>query len=183
MIRSIRGTPKGFTIVELLVVIVVIAILTSIGIVSYNGVQRRAKNTAHMVELKAWEKQFEDYRIANGSFPLPTVMNGGYCLGTGFPTLSSSIGPQCRYLSTHSSYYPEGGNTALMSALKTVGALPSGDRTPIGDWVGPYLDYQPTTITLSMIIYGTSAGECPTGTTGLIWDNSGALECSIVLQR
>ena len=37
---------KGFTIVELLIVIVVIAILASISIVSYNGIQNRAKATA-----------------------------------------------------------------------------------------------------------------------------------------
>ena len=36
----------GFTIVELLIVIVVIAILASISIVSYNGIQNRAKATA-----------------------------------------------------------------------------------------------------------------------------------------
>ena len=37
---------RGFTIVELLIVIVVIAILASISIVSYNGIQNRAKATA-----------------------------------------------------------------------------------------------------------------------------------------
>ncbi|MBC7512702.1 prepilin-type N-terminal cleavage/methylation domain-containing protein [Candidatus Saccharibacteria bacterium] len=37
------NTLKGFTIVELLIAIVVIAILAAISIVAYNGVQQRAK--------------------------------------------------------------------------------------------------------------------------------------------
>lgn len=36
---------RGFTIVELLIVIVVIAILAAISVVAYNGVQTRAKDT------------------------------------------------------------------------------------------------------------------------------------------
>ena len=36
----------GFTIVELLIVVVVIAILASITIVSYNGISTRAKESA-----------------------------------------------------------------------------------------------------------------------------------------
>lgn len=46
----------GFTIVELLIVIVVIGILASITIVAYGGIQDRAKTTVVMSELKSTEK-------------------------------------------------------------------------------------------------------------------------------
>ena len=42
---------KGFTIVELLIVIVVIAILAAITIVAFNGIQQRAKNSAIQADL------------------------------------------------------------------------------------------------------------------------------------
>lgn len=44
---------NGFTIVELLIVIVVIGILAAIVIVAFNGVQTRAQNAQKATEMKA----------------------------------------------------------------------------------------------------------------------------------
>ena len=43
---------RGFTIVELLIVVVIIAILATITIVTYNGIVNRASDTAVMSDLK-----------------------------------------------------------------------------------------------------------------------------------
>ena len=51
----------GFTLVELLIVIVVIAILASISIVAYNGIQNRAKNVATQSDLRQIEGFLELY--------------------------------------------------------------------------------------------------------------------------
>lgn len=50
---------KGFTIVELLIVIVVIAILAAISVVAYNGVQTRAKNAKRDNDLTQLEKAIQ----------------------------------------------------------------------------------------------------------------------------
>lgn len=53
----------GFTIVELLIVVVVIAILASITIVSYNGISKSARNSAIQSTLSQATKKIETYKI------------------------------------------------------------------------------------------------------------------------
>ena len=72
-----RKSIRGFTIVELLIVIVVIAILAAITIVAYNGIQTRAKNTKTINAATAWIKALRLYEADNGDYPTVTS-----CLGT-----------------------------------------------------------------------------------------------------
>jgi len=60
---------SGFTIVELLIVIVVIAILAAITIVAYNGIQNRANDSAVQSDLARDVKSIELYRVDNGNYP------------------------------------------------------------------------------------------------------------------
>lgn len=60
-LRAMKGAQKqsGFTIVELLIVIVVIAILAAITIVAYNGIQQRAKESAVKSELASTARKIQ----------------------------------------------------------------------------------------------------------------------------
>ena len=60
---------KGFTIVELLIVIVVIAILAAISIVAYRGIQDRAHNTTVQSDLRNVASKIELYRAENATYP------------------------------------------------------------------------------------------------------------------
>ncbi|MGY4893090.1 MAG: type II secretion system protein [Candidatus Saccharimonadota bacterium] len=64
-----RKNKKGFTIVELLIVVVVIAILAAITIVSFNGISQRAANTAALDSLRKIEKSMLMYRETNRILP------------------------------------------------------------------------------------------------------------------
>lgn len=74
---------SGFTIVELLIVIVVIAVLAAISIVAFNGIQQRARNTARLQAAANIYKQLEMYTQqtgagfgnGNGTACLPTEAN------------------------------------------------------------------------------------------------------------
>lgn len=62
---------RGFTIVELLIVIVVIGILAAITIVAYNGVQNRARTTTAQANAQEVQSKAEVYAAdtGNGSYP------------------------------------------------------------------------------------------------------------------
>ena len=59
----------GFTIVELLIVIVVIGILAAIVIVAFNGIQNRAINTSIESDLSGLSKQVAMFQATEGRYP------------------------------------------------------------------------------------------------------------------
>lgn len=67
--HTFRTVRRGFTIVELLVVIVVIAVLAAISIVAYNGVQQRTRDSVRVSTLNKLTKAIEMYYIDNGRYP------------------------------------------------------------------------------------------------------------------
>ncbi|MFZ1250344.1 MAG: prepilin-type N-terminal cleavage/methylation domain-containing protein [Candidatus Microsaccharimonas sp.] len=100
----VKQKQSGFTIVELLIVIVVIAILAAITIVAYNGIQNRASDAAVQSDLRSLAIRFQEYYHTNQSYPrggsatsaftdfpasqvsrnayLPNTNNIYYCVGT-----------------------------------------------------------------------------------------------------
>jgi prepilin-type N-terminal cleavage/methylation domain-containing protein len=60
---------KGFTIVELLIVIVVIGILAAIVITQFSGAQQTARNTNRQTDLRSIHGQLEAYFAAEGNYP------------------------------------------------------------------------------------------------------------------
>lgn len=65
---------KGFTIVELLVVVVVIAILAAISIVAYNGIQSAAQESSVKHDMRNIAKQLEIYKVDQGRYPSSTTL-------------------------------------------------------------------------------------------------------------
>ena len=75
------STLRGFTIVELLIVIVVIAILAVISIATYINFQQRARNTTRLSASQAIYRQLQTYTVGTGKgygssvFCIPTEAN------------------------------------------------------------------------------------------------------------
>ncbi len=70
----------GFTIVELLIVIVVIAILAAISIVAYNGIKSRAYDSVRITEAQSIAKAISAYAVNNGT----SFIVGGGVNGSGY---------------------------------------------------------------------------------------------------
>lgn len=73
-----RKHSQGFTIVELLIVVVVIAILAAITIVAFNGIQQRAQTSAIQSVISQAAKKLEIYKADAGmnTYPADTSTGG-----------------------------------------------------------------------------------------------------------
>lgn len=80
-----RKSSSGFTIVELLIVIVVIAVLAAISIVAYTGIQQRANNAKTLGAVNAYIKALSMYKADKDQYPPATS-----CLGSGYPNPNGS---------------------------------------------------------------------------------------------
>jgi len=148
---------RGFTIVELLIVIVVIAILAAITIVSYNGITARSQAAAVASDLKATVKAMMLYKETSGmsTWTLETdaVWNG---TTSGNPTIASIITnntafreflqkpPQNTGLGTASSWlYDNEGDTYVDCAVNSNGTniiLQNVTNTTVAQLVDATLD-------------------------------------------
>ncbi len=64
---------RGFTIIDLLIVIIVIGILATVAIVSYNGIQQQAQNVRRLDDIDKVASSLELYaKNNNGQYPATT---------------------------------------------------------------------------------------------------------------
>ncbi len=173
-----RTKQQGFTLVELIIVIVVIGILAAIILVAYSGITTSANRASVASEAKQWAKLFEVYRAQKGS--LPSLANGAYCLGTGFPT------GYCRNAQASApAAYAESTGSPVITALSKVGTPPlNSKKWVVHNNVGPYLQVTSTTFVVNTFMSADS-GEC--SKYGMVdkWHSTTttALLCSITIQR
>ena len=93
--RAGINTQPGFTIVELLIVIVVIGILAAITIVAFNGVQNRAKQAKIQSDISTVQKLVESYYAINGAYPITaTALNIDWGTNTARSDANCSYGTQ-----------------------------------------------------------------------------------------
>jgi len=127
---------RGFTIVELLIVIVVIGILAAIVIVAFNGVQQRANFATEKADMAAINKLINLYHADNGSYPVVPSW-AGWDQASNFipgivPKYASSI-PQMPTSNSNSNSYlyrsnNDGSEYKLIRYSETDG-LPAVQRT------------------------------------------------------
>jgi len=100
-IKSKVRSEKGFTIVELLIVIVVIGILAAITIVAYNGVTSRANTTAAAATGASVAKKAEAFNAEKSAYPATfAALTGTADSGTSFYVPSGTVSFQASAITT-----------------------------------------------------------------------------------
>src|SRR5690348_7093470 len=82
-VLGISTFQKGFTLVELLIVIAIIGILSTLLMTNFIGVRQRARDAQRKADVRQIQSALELYRADNGSYPAAAGSNG---LSTTCPT-------------------------------------------------------------------------------------------------
>jgi len=115
---------KGFTLLELLVVIGIIGLLASVIVVNLTGARRRARDTKRIADIRSMQTAAEDYYGKNGKYPTtigdmvtgtqipmwpldPLAPSGTTCTGNSnlcyyyaYYTPTGALGPQSYHIGT-----------------------------------------------------------------------------------
>lgn len=70
-----QSSQSGFTIVELLIVIVVIGILAALVVTTYSGIQAKGRDSQRQADLQALQTQIEAYYANNNYYPASADIN------------------------------------------------------------------------------------------------------------
>lgn len=189
---------RGFSIPEIITIIVLIGIIVTVGIFSWGGVQTWSQNKARETEVQQWANSFEIYKSRFSYYPgMPDLAasNGTnvayYCLGE-FSTTSNKCGEFTSPTTTKyrlavgasdpNSIAAESIRTELAKVGNTpVNAAPSIDNL----YIGPYVAFDKTATTITAKFIGIFKGStCPSELTAeasppMATSISGIISCKI----
>lgn len=122
---NVMKKQKGFTIVELLIVIVIIAILAAITVVAYNGIQNRANDAKVVSVANSLEKAIRIWNTETGNQPLSGATS------TGPMPSNPAEGETCPGATSASGWVSAGYSCTLGDMLKAHGKIPVNLFSPL----------------------------------------------------
>lgn len=179
------ATPKGFTIVEILVVLTTMGILLAIGFVSWGAYTGWSQDRARESDAKQWASTFDLYKSRFFVYPVmpsSAATPGVECLGAvgSFPTSSGAAtgASKCGQFKSSAANTFATSTNALSTAVTKISALPKNSHEDGGQTiyektlVGPIAyvtrsaDTGTTTVTARFIQFFKGGTSCPNGFTG-----------------
>ena len=140
--KKSNGTKKGFTIVELLTVMGVIALLIGLLVPALNIVKKIAKDTKQRAQFHSIEVALEIFRNDESDFPDSTPIDATGGIVTGSQRMTEAlVGRDLQGFDPVSKWHPAMDTTAVTDAYSTddTGAAPTKKELSIQRRKGPYL--------------------------------------------
>ena len=157
-------TNKGFTIVELVVIIAVIGVLAAMTSIFYTWVATISRDQARETDAKAWVGTFNTYKSQFFVYPVMPASAASPavgCLGK-FPDSLN----RCGTYNTGGAYYSDSTSNTLLTEVAKIGDTPENNSPIIdGKFAGPMYrvtrssNTPPYTVTANFLSY--SEGDCP----------------------
>lgn len=155
---------NGFTLVELIIVIVVLGILAGIGVVGYGNIQERTRSSKVAAAIDAYVKAFEQYKQQSRAYPLPSdkATTASSCLGltSEFPATARFGANVCE--TSRSDSISADLNSKLQPLLQT---MPNANLQEVEYETGKFargILYSPANQHLWYVMSGNK--DCPRGT-------------------
>lgn len=138
-VRTLKKFSRGFTLIELMVVVAVIAILATIALFGLSGVQKGARDTQRLATANGIRTALERYNANQGSYP-PGPFSAMATYLTGGSYLVNVFDPGC------------GGGSVAINNLTTG----NGSWAPCT--TGPYYSYAVSGGTYTLWVVKEAAG-------------------------
>lgn len=81
---NVLSLSKGFTLVEMLIVIAIIAILASVALVSVGGVRQSARDTKRVSDISKMQQNLEVFYSRTGMYPTVAEFNAPFTTEANF---------------------------------------------------------------------------------------------------
>lgn len=149
---------RGFTIVELLIVIVVIAILAAITVVAFNGIQNRAKTTAGKSLAGQVAKKAEIWNTVQSYYPSYTQLTTNVATPADGATAAVNGPTEAKIDQAGSvldSTTAEAVTAAAADGGNKIGYKPCGTAAPYTGAVLSYWDYAESPAVVKTITIGS----------------------------